>query len=55
MAGVLFPAATVGTIILPLMFFHQIQLIICAILAGHYGRDSVDLQPEHRVAGGGDG
>lgn len=33
MAGVLFPAAQVGTIILPLMFFHQIQLMICAVLA----------------------
>lgn len=32
-AGVLFPAAAVGIIILPLMLFHQIQLIACAILA----------------------
>ena len=38
MAGVLFPAATVGAIILPLMFFHQIQLMVCAVLAGRYGR-----------------
>ena len=40
MAGVLFPAATVGAIILPLMIFHQIQLIICATLAARYGRDT---------------
>ena len=33
MAGVLFPAAGVGTVILPLMVFHQLQLIACAILA----------------------
>ncbi|UZK66444.1 bile acid:sodium symporter family protein [Sphingomonas sp. M1-B02] len=33
MAGVLFPAATVGMIILPVMLFHQIQLIACAIIA----------------------
>ncbi|WP_336968877.1 bile acid:sodium symporter family protein [Sphingobium aromaticiconvertens] len=36
MAGVLFPAAMVGPIILPLMLFHQIQLMACALLARHY-------------------
>ncbi|MFT4026613.1 MAG: bile acid:sodium symporter family protein [Novosphingobium sp.] len=36
MAGVFFPAAQVGAIILPLMFFHQIQLMICAYLARKY-------------------
>lgn len=36
MAGVLFPAAQVGAIVLPLMFFHQIQLMICAVLARRY-------------------
>lgn len=36
LAGVLFPAAQVGMIILPLMIFHQIQLIACAILARNY-------------------
>ncbi|QQN73079.1 bile acid:sodium symporter family protein [Croceicoccus sp. YJ47] len=35
-AGVLFPAATVGFIILPLMVFHQVQLIACAWLARRY-------------------
>jgi sodium/bile acid cotransporter 7 len=38
MAGVLFPAALVGPIILPLMLFHQIQLIACAAIARHYAR-----------------
>ncbi len=33
MAGTLFPAAQVGLIILPLMIFHQIQLIACAVIA----------------------
>lgn len=33
MAGVLFPAAQVGLVILPLMLFHQIQLVTCAIIA----------------------
>jgi sodium/bile acid cotransporter 7 len=37
MAGVLFPAAQIGAIILPLMIFHQIQLIVCAVLARRYG------------------
>lgn len=35
-AGILFPAAAVGPIILPLMLFHQIQLMVCALLARHY-------------------
>ncbi|WP_310221952.1 bile acid:sodium symporter family protein [Sphingobium xenophagum] len=36
-AGVLFPAAAVGPILLPLMLFHQIQLMVCAVLARRYG------------------
>ncbi|QGP77995.1 bile acid:sodium symporter family protein [Sphingobium sp. CAP-1] len=36
-AGVLFPAAAVGPILLPIMIFHQIQLMACALLARHYG------------------
>jgi sodium/bile acid cotransporter 7 len=36
MAGVLFPAAQVGVAILPLMIFHQVQLIACAGLARRY-------------------
>ncbi|WP_119680589.1 bile acid:sodium symporter family protein [Indioceanicola profundi] len=38
MARVLFPAAQVGVIILPLMIFHQLQLILCAWLASRYRR-----------------
>ena len=38
MAGILFPAATVGMIILPLMLFHQIQLMACAVIAQRYAR-----------------
>ena len=37
MAGVLFPAAQIGVVLLPLMLFHQIQLIACAVIARHYG------------------
>lgn len=33
MAGVLFPPAQIGIVLLPVMLFHQLQLIVCAILA----------------------
>jgi sodium/bile acid cotransporter 7 len=36
MAGVLFPLAQVGMVVLPLMLFHQIQLMVCAALARRY-------------------
>jgi len=36
MAGILFSPATVGMIILPLMLFHQIQLMACAVIARRY-------------------
>ncbi|MBM7405347.1 MULTISPECIES: bile acid:sodium symporter family protein [Sphingomonas] len=36
MAGVLFPAAQVGALILPLMIFHQLQLLACAVIARRY-------------------
>lgn len=38
MAGVLFPAATAGVALLPLMVFHQIQLMACAVIAQAYAR-----------------
>lgn len=38
MANVLFPAAAVGTMVLPLMIFHQVQLMVCAMLAARYAR-----------------
>ncbi len=41
MAGVLFPPAQVGLVILPLMLFHQLQLIACAIIARRYADDPV--------------
>jgi solute carrier family 10 (sodium/bile acid cotransporter), member 7 len=45
MATVLFPAATVGLAVLPLMLFHQLQLMVCAWLARRYGarKDAVAL------------
>jgi sodium/bile acid cotransporter 7 len=38
-AGVLFPPALLGPMILPLMLFHQIQLMACAVLAQRYARE----------------
>src|SRR6185312_11003365 len=45
MGTVLFPAATVGLVVLPLMLFHQMQLMVCAWLARRYGarKDAVAL------------
>ena len=37
-AGVLFPPAAIGVMIVPLMLFHQMQLMVCAMLARRYAR-----------------
>ena len=42
MANVLFPASAVGAIVLPLMLFHQIQLMVCAVLAQRYQQRKAD-------------
>lgn len=38
MANIIFPASTVGLIVLPLMLFHQMQLMVCAALARRYSQ-----------------
>lgn len=38
MAQVLFAGASMGVLILPLMLFHQIQLMVCAALAQRYAK-----------------
>ena len=38
MAKVLFAAPVVGVMLLPLMIFHQIQLMVCAVLAQRYAK-----------------
>ena len=46
MAKVLFASHAVGAIVLPLMLFHQMQLMVCAVLAQRYarrGRDETSL------------
>jgi sodium/bile acid cotransporter 7 len=42
MAGILFPSATAGILVLPLMLFHQIQLMACSVLAQRYGARPAD-------------
>jgi sodium/bile acid cotransporter 7 len=41
MALVFFPAAIVGVIMLPLMIFHQIQLVVCSVIASRLSRDQL--------------
>ncbi|CAN5157750.1 bile acid:sodium symporter [soil metagenome] len=42
MAGILFPGATAGILVLPLMIFHQIQLMACSVIAQRYGARPAD-------------
>lgn len=49
MAGVLFPAAQVGAVLLPVMLFHQIQLIACAFIARRYA-DAVSIADGEAIA-----
>ena len=37
MARVLFPSAQIGAIILPVMIYHQLQLMVCAAIARRQG------------------
>jgi sodium/bile acid cotransporter 7 len=46
MASVLFAPATVGAMVLPLMLFHQLQLMVCAVLARRYALGSGHSQAE---------
>jgi sodium/bile acid cotransporter 7 len=43
MANVIFAGQGVGAIVLPLMLFHQIQLMACAYLAQRYARQAPEL------------
>lgn len=44
LANVLFPANVAGAIVLPLMLYHQMQLMVCAVLASRYAQRPVDEQ-----------
>ena len=50
MANVLFDAHAVGAIVLPLMLFHQIQLMVCAVLAPRYARRARAASAQDAVA-----
>jgi solute carrier family 10 (sodium/bile acid cotransporter), member 7 len=45
MAGVLFAGPVVGLIVLPLMLYHQLQLMVCAALAQRLGRNADRQDP----------
>lgn len=43
-ATVLLPAATLGFMVLPLMIFHQLQLVVCSVIARRMG-DQAEPEP----------
>ncbi len=45
MANVLFAANVAGAIVLPLMLFHQMQLMVCGVLAQRYARREAAANP----------
>jgi len=40
MAKVLFAGGALGAVVLPLMLFHQLQLMVCAVLAQRYAKET---------------
>ncbi|WLI75821.1 bile acid:sodium symporter family protein [Kosakonia sp. H02] len=46
MANILFPTSVIGMMVLPLMIFHQIQLMVCAVLARRYKRQTEQRQAQ---------
>ena len=46
MAKAIFPSAEAGMIVLPLMIFHQMQLMVCAVIAQRYARRPVEAVEE---------
>ncbi|QHM71956.1 bile acid:sodium symporter family protein [Mixta intestinalis] len=49
MANILFPAASVGIIVLPLMIFHQVQLMVCSFIAQRYHKKNEATQDKTTV------
>lgn len=45
MASVIFGGASIGLLILPLMIFHQVQLMMCSWLAARYARQAPPRKP----------
>lgn len=52
MAKILFAGHALGAVVLPLMLFHQIQLMVCAVLARRYAQRPVQI---HELAQGVEG
>jgi sodium/bile acid cotransporter 7 len=50
MAKVIFASHAVGAVVLPLMLFHQIQLMVCAALAQRWGARDISERPAAAVA-----
>ena len=48
MANILFPTSVIGMMVLPLMIFHQIQLMVCAVLARRYTQQTDALQAQQK-------
>ncbi|WP_312817863.1 bile acid:sodium symporter family protein [Atlantibacter subterraneus] len=49
MANILFPTSVICMMVLPLMIFHQIQLMICAVLARRYKHQTEQLQAQENA------
>lgn len=49
MAKVLFASASLGAIVLPILVFHQIQLMVCAVMARRHARAAL-LEPDANAA-----
>jgi sodium/bile acid cotransporter 7 len=50
MAGVLFPGDALGLVLLPIMVFHQIQLMVVALIAQRYS-ERPEIPAETRAGG----
>ncbi len=44
MAGAIFAGQSIGAIVLPIMLFHQIQLMACAVIAQHYAKKAKEAE-----------
>jgi sodium/bile acid cotransporter 7 len=50
MANAIFAGQSIGAIVLPLMLFHQIQLMACAVIAQKYANRLKERQAQGATA-----
>ncbi|WP_137133512.1 bile acid:sodium symporter family protein [Rhizobium sp. FKY42] len=50
MAGAIFAGQSIGAIVLPLMLFHQIQLMVCAVIAQRYAARKIEQEAQTEAA-----